>query len=306
MKNDNQFFRGLHAALKWADWAFSPPTPVLVLGFVASIALVIWVLATGQDDYSLIAIASYALSGYFSVAVCVAIVKINLPGRGLQLLRAVPFAPRLMDDEVFRSRVSAAFALALNTAWAVGNLAVGIYSASVWFITLGVYYAFLTIMRAMVVVEIGRIDVSVNPRGVARVLRISGILLIVSVVVLSGVVTLVMVRQGSFNYPGYFVYAYAAYTFYSLAISIVNCVRWRRHENPLMTMNTRINLSIALVTLFAMEIAMLAAFSGSEDTQLQFVAPVLTGAGVAAALCWLGVSSLLQAKRIMREAKQVE
>ena len=71
-----------------------------------------------------------------------------------------------------------------------------------------------------------------------------------------------------------------AFAFYSLIVSIVNHARLRKHEDRLVIMNYRINLAVALVSIFALEVAMLAQFSATSDAELNFFAPIATGTAI--------------------------
>lgn len=180
----------------------------------------------------------------------------------------------------------------IDAIWAVTNLVMGVWQLSVWLITLGAYYMLFGLMRLIMLSCVFR------PGGhtqieARQIERLCGILFLVSIFILSGIVTLVMKDIGSFEYPGLFIYAMATFTFYSLAVSIVSYVKLRRHEDLLVITNSRVNLAVALVSLFATEIALLTTFSKGDDAELQFIMPILTGTGIAITICFLGVKSIL-------------
>lgn len=49
---------------------------------------------------------------------------------------------------------------------------------------------------------------------------------------------------------------------------------------------------VAMMAIFALEIALLGAFSGPADAALNFIMPILTGTAIALAFTYLGVRSL--------------
>ena len=112
----------------------------------------------------------------------------------------------------------------------------GIAWLSVWFITLGIYYLVFGLMRGALLYEL-RKSAACTTSEQARVSRICGIMLIASVLVLSGIVTLIMIGEGSIRYDKITVIAVATFTFFSLISSIVGLVRLRSHENLLVGTN---------------------------------------------------------------------
>ena len=218
-------------------------------------------------------------------------------------------AQRVLDDIDYRRKVSVSSSLAIDALWAVANLVAGVYLASVWSITLGAYYLLLCAMRSAVLHRLSRTSHTSNAndeqglrslkdaerRSNARIERLCGALLLLSTFVLSGIVVLVMKGKGSFVYEGVLIYAVATFAFYSLTIAIVNYVRLRRHNDALVVLNCRINLAVALVSIFALEVAMLAEFGTSDDVTLSYVMPIITGAAIAAALVIMGMRSIMKA-----------
>lgn len=67
---------------------------------------------------------------------------------------------------------------------------------------------------------------------------------------LSGVATQI-VRDGyGSDYPGMLIYVAAMYAFYSLTIAVVNTVRYRKFQSPVLSAAKAVNLTTALVSIF--------------------------------------------------------
>ena len=205
-----------------------------------------------------------------------------------------------MDDEDLRRRLFVFIGVVVDVLWALGNLVLGIAWLSVWFITLGIYYLVFGLMRGALLYEL-RKSAACTTSEQARVSRICGIMLIASVLVLSGIVTLIMIGEGSIRYDKITVIAVATFTFFSLISSIVGLVRLRSHENLLVGTNCRVNLAIALVSLFTLEIGMFSAYATADDADLVFVMPIITGAAIASVLCIMGVITVCLANRTLAD-----
>lgn len=205
------------------------------------------------------------------------------------LTSASPLTARALDDVAYRRQLLVALGLAIDIAWAGANIVAGIYFTSVWLITLGAYYLILVTMRGAILRHMRQRD---NGKSCDATLvgRLCGALLLLSTLALSGIVRLVMIGEGAFIYEGILVYAVATFAFYSLTIAIVNYARLRKHSNTLVVLNCRVNLSIALVSIFALEVAMLTEFSTPADVEFSYIMRAATGAAIAIMLVILGVA----------------
>lgn len=202
-------------------------------------------------------------------------------------------ANKAIHDKEYRRYLAIKTGFAIDAIWALTNLILGVIQTSIWFVTLGAYYMVFGIIR-MVLLSYLRSDFNHDPKEERRIERICGILLLASIFVLSGIVTLVMKNLGGFVYNEILIYAMATFAFYSLISSIVSYVKLRKRDDVIATTNARVNLAIALVSIFAVEIAMLTAFGTADDEQLKFIMPILTGTGIAITIGYLGVRSILE------------
>ena len=101
---------------------------------------------------------------------------------------------------------------------------------------------------------------------------------------LLGIARQILVDGRSYDYPGYLIYAAAAFSFYSLT-TVERCVvRFRRFESPLLAAAQSVSTTTALVSLFSLETAMLARF-GTDPTldhqMLLWTGPVICTAALA-------------------------
>jgi len=178
-----------------------------------------------------------------------------------------------------RRRWSLWSALTFSLGFALFKLISGVYTVSYWLITLGVYTLCMTGLRVFLLTAVSR-----NAPHPQRTIRISGIVLLLTSIVLAGETVLVLKNGHGFTYPGYFIFVAAAYAFYAIAMAIRDTVRHRRAPLPFaaaLVANAR-----ALVTLFALQTAMFASF-GTGDAAMEFTMNVLT-----ASVVWVVVFGL--------------
>ena len=121
-----------------------------------------------------------------------------------------------------------------------------------------------------------------------------------STLIIAGIVTLVLHQEGSFAYYDMFIYVVALYAFWSLTSAIMNFLSYRGHSNPLLFTVMNVNLVTALVSMFSLEIAMLASFGGTMDMFEQAVMIAITGAAVALINVGIGVFLVLESTKRMQ------
>lgn len=206
---------------------------------------------------------------------------------------------RLLVDAKYRRKLFLSAGLAIDIFWAAINLVAGIFFMSVWPFMLGAYYLLLLAMRGTLLNRLHRSN-NGGCRDTAGIEKLCGALFLLSAFVLSGIVCLVMLGEGGFVYPGLLIYAVAAFTFYSLIIAIVNYARLHRHDDILVVLNCRVNLSVVLVSIFSLEVAMFAEFGTDADAGLQYVMSIITGAVIAVILVDMGIRSVINAKKTLK------
>ena len=256
------------------------------------VALMAWAfLLDGRE--SPLSTPAYLVSGWALLVTSIWVARCPAKA-GLRILcEKSRFFDRLVTDPDYRLHASTAVGFALYLAWGAFNLASSIFFASTWLLVLGAYFLLFGGMRALLFLQL--LSGSYTIEKGCRIERVCGALLIASVLVLSGIVTHVMAGSGAYRYEGDLIYMMALFVFYSLISSIVSYARLKR-KDPVIATIRRINLSVALVALFALETAMLSTYGTTPaDEQLSFVMPIITGTVIAVVIAVLGIRSIITA-----------
>ena len=191
--------------------------------------------------------------------------------------------------------------LFINLLYAGIKLYSGLRYRSVWFITLSVYYIFLAAMRIALVHFVGTHGSSGGDKAAAlRCYRLCGIFLLLLNTALVGIVILAVHNNSGFSYPGLLIYVMALYTFYAAITAVINVVKFRRYESPILSAAKVISLTAALVSVLSLETAMLAQFGGADDPAFRQIMTASTGTGVS--LTVLGMAGIM----IVRSTKQLK
>ena len=117
---------------------------------------------------------------------------------------------------------------------------------------------------------------------------------------------MVVYQNKGFEYHGIMIYVMAIYTFYITTHAIINLIKYRSLESPVMATAKVISLAAALVSMLNLETAMFAEFGtdmAKEDQQLMII---LTGAGISITVIVLAVSMIVQCWGRMKEMRRNE
>ena len=234
-----------------------PKKAVVVISVPVASALLVYTFAVAGEE-SPVAYISYVFSAWTLTVFCLAIVPLFSKSR--EAVHNNKYAHRYLTDVQFKMRVSLYGALGINTLYAVLKLVSGIYYGSVWLITLGVYYFSLAVIRFLLLHHVNRNTVGKNMVSEWRRYRLCGILLLLMNIAMTGMVILVISKNEGFSYAGYLIYVMAMYAFYATVMAVVNIVRYRKLGSPVLSAAKAISLASALVSMLALETAMLEQF----------------------------------------------
>ena len=283
----------------WKTWGkrlLFPSVWMLVLLSMLSTAALVWVFTQGMEEHPA-AYAVYALSFYVLTADCVRLSRV-IPKwhRGtMRRIRSNPVGERYLTNAAFRVRVSLYSSLMINAAYSIFKLIVGVVYGSLWWGAVAVYYILLALMRFVLLRYMQKSGENGGILYEFRCYRLCGILMLILNLSLSAI-AVQMVREGKgYAYPGVMIFAVAAYTFYTVTISIVDLIRYRKYKSPVISAAKAIRFAAALVSLRSMETAMLAQFG--EDEAFRRLMTACTAAGVCTIVLGVSVYMIVRANR---------
>ncbi len=282
-----------------------PPGWLMILLTVVStmslIAVFVCSLETHPAAYVVYVLSAYALTtlcAFFSATGPSAYRKFK------QKLYEHPFGNRYMTDIDYKVRVSLHVSLAINLIYSAFKLTIGILYASFWWGAIAVYYIVLSLIRFVLLkyMRAGR-----HKQGLIsefKRYRLCGILMVLLNLTLTGVVLHMMVQDQSYVYPEVIIIASATYTFYTVTVSIIDLVKYRKYESPVMSASKAIRFAAALVSLLSLETAMLVRYGESDDFRRVMTAS--TGAGVCIIVLTVSIYMIVRATTAMKKLRMNE
>lgn len=207
-----------------------------------------------------------------------------------------PFMHRISSDYRYRTILFALSGFAFNLIFAGFNCIIAIISRSGWYGSLTAYYLLLVIMRSGAIGHVRTASKQSDREAhEKRVYLRCGYLFIIMSLVLGCVVFLTTRGRSDKAYPGILIYAVAVYTFWKVAISIVNLVKVRKTHSPLLMTLRNIGYTDALVSLLSLQTALLAEF-GEGNTEFSNPMNAATGIVVCAMILIMGIHTVWNAR----------
>lgn len=270
-------------------WLLAP----LVL---AATVLLVYVFANGLENTP-VAYAAYALSAYALAATACRLPDLIKKIR--KILHGNPHSKRYITEADHRARVSLYSGLCIHLIYSFFKIVSGIYYSSVWFGAEAAYHIIISIIQFLMVRSERKN--SQNALKEWSVYRVCGVLMLLLNIAISAFVFMTVFQNKSYVYSGVIIYATAAYTFYRLIISFVQIGKFRKRSHPILSASKFLNLSASLMSLFALQTAMLTQFGGENINQK--VLNSFTGIFVCFSVIYIAVSMIIRSTKEIRTIK---
>lgn len=280
-----------------------PPVWLMILLVIVSAAALTVVFVNGWDALP-IAYAAYVVAFYTVTVVCIACAK-AFPSRYRKIKQKIydnKYGNRYMTDVAFKTHISLYRSLSINMLYVGMNILSVVLYKSAWFAILAGYYTILAIMRFLLLRFVGKVGIGKDRIHELRRSRLCSIILMTINLTLSGAVLMMIYQNRGYEYHGILIYVMAMYTFYVTAHSVVDIIKYRKYNSPVMTTSKIISLSAALVSMLALETAMLSQFGTDNSPEFRRVMIAATGAGVSVIVLSMSVYMII---RTTREIKKI-
>lgn len=282
------------------------PHKVLIF-FLVNLSAVLLIYAfCGTSCPDAVAYISYALSAYALTVVCARMPEIMKKAKaGIYRNK---YANKYLTSKGIRIRTSLYGGLLFNIIFAVFKVVMGIMYQSKWLFAMAGYNTILSIMRFFLV---RRDIIDRNEEAEKRRLRglydykMCGWFMLLLNIAISVIVIMVDLDNQQITYPGFMIYAIAAYTFYCLTMAIISLLKYWNRQNPLFSSVKRIGMAKALVSIFTLQVAMLTQF-GSGDISVNRMANGATGFAVCIIITVMAILMLTGVRKDYREITNEE
>lgn len=201
---------------------------------------------------------------------------------------------KLRNDNRFRTEVLLYFSLAVNLAYAVLQGLNGIIARSIWAGTLAFYYLMLSAIRFSLL--LGHKKVSIVQKW--KKCRSSAFVMLILNFALLGIHFITLYMGHIITYPGYMIYAMAAYTFYAAITAVRNVVIYRKYNDPILLASKALTLAVAAISIYSLQSAMISAFGDSEEFRI--IMGNCVGAGAFVLISAISVFMIVKGTKAIR------
>lgn len=223
---------------------------------------------------------------------------------GSKLMRkaaASPIMGRYFKDLAFRGSISIYQGIAVNLFYVAFRIMAAIRYASVWFLSMAVYYLVLGGLRAYLIICYRRR----TPELERRCYHTTAWFLFLLNIPMGGMIVLMVRTDSEFSYPGYVIYLSALYTFYTMITSAINLIRFRRLGSPILSAAKVLNFVAAMMSILGLQTAMISRFSeNGEDYRKMMNA--ITGGFVYGIVILIAIYMLLHGRYLRKKVESVE
>ena len=238
---------------------------MILLVPIATVLLVASMVFVGTDTP--IAYISYVLAAYTLTVWCIRIPSL------IKFFKTFKdenkYARKWQDDVRLRVNVSLFGSLAWNALYGLFQLWLGFYHHTFWFYSLGAYYICLGVMRFFLARHTTRYAPGERMRDELIKYRACGIVFLPMNLALALIVFFMVYWNRTFEHHMITTIALAAYTFTSMAVAIINFVKYRKYNSPVFSAAKAISLAAALVSMLTLESTMLTTFSDGTMTAVE-------------------------------------
>lgn len=275
-----------------------PHIAIMIILFpVATVFLVYSMVFMGTE--SVISIISYVIAAYTLTVWCFRIPQII---RFFKIFKAENKYARLwQDDTRLRVNVSLYGSLMWNTAYAVFQLGLGFWHHTFWFFSMAGYYISLAVMRFFLVRYTSKHDPGEKMQDELSCYRTCGIIFLIMNVALSLMIFFMVYWNRTFHHHEITTIAMAAYTFTSLALAIINIVKYRKYNSPVYSAAKAISLAAACVSMLTLESTMLTTFNdGTMTLESRRILLGISGGAISVFIIAMAIYMIVQSSKKLK------
>ena len=252
--------------------------------------------------FNQIRITSYIGAAYAIILTICAIPEIILIVTGKKL-RPEHFQ-RLAKDTQLQINLSLYGTLAYNTIYAAFQLFAGIYYNSVWYLSIATYYTLLAIMRFSLLHYLRANKAGADLESEYKRFRFCGVLLLVMNSALSAITFYITWQNQELRHHSATTVIFAIFTFISFTLAIINVIRYKKLKSPIFFAAKLISLVSAVVSILALETAIMGYYSAQISDEARQIITGITGTGVITVTICVGIFMVVRGTKNLKKIKK--
>lgn len=254
---------------------------------------------TAEEVHQGIEYTSYILSAYTLTAICC---KLSGVLRGVkEYLGKNRYVAKYKQDTAWRMTVSLYGSFTINVSYTVLQLGLGIIHSTAWYYSMAAYYLMLSVMRFYLLQYLrgGHMPGEDKDSELHRY-RFCGVVLVGMNLALAVIVYYITWQNRTFIHHMITTIAMAAYTFTSFTMAVINMIRYRKYQSPVLSAAKVIGFTAAVVSMLMLETTMLTVFGGGEKGDFDRIMTGSTGAAVTLTVLIMAVYMIVKSTKELK------
>lgn len=204
----------------------------------------------------------------------------------------------LRYDRWYRAEAAVRFSCLVNFVYSSYQSFMACRMGSIWFATLAGYYLALALTR-MRIIRFLRPDAQ-DGREELRRYRRSGIWLLMLTFAVVALGILVNFAGRHPVYPGSMIFMVAGFTLYSVILALVNLLRYRNLESPLISASKAVAMACTLISLYSLQAGALAKYCTGDLVWLRQLLNTVSALVIMIIVAWLAIHIIVRATRALQ------
>lgn len=270
-------------------------------------------IATALLIFSMVCIGTESVPAYIAyvlAAYTLTVWSFRIPDM-IRLYKAVKtenkYVQLWLGDLRLRSNIMLYGSSWWNTIYAIFQLWLGYYHHTFWYYSLGGYYVCLAVMRFYLARYLRKNKPGENIREELKRYRFCGWIFLIMNIALALIIFFMVYWNRTFEHNMITAIAMAAYTFTTFTVAIINLIKYRKYNSPILSASKSISMAAACVSMLTLESTMLTTFNdGSMSLLSRRIMLGITGAVVSMFVIAMAILMIIQSTKRINEIKNQE
>ena len=193
-----------------------------------------------------------------------------------------------------------------NSVYATFTLILGILHRSSWYISIAAYYISLAIMRFSLLYYSRSNKAGANIISELKRFRLCGVILLLMNTALSGLTFYQTIANREFAHRGATAIALGFFTFSLFALSIINIIKYKKFNSPVLFAAKLISFVSALVSMLSLETAIISRFGNVLSDGWQKAITAFSAFAVLAIITYIGIFMVAKGNKKLTELNKTE
>lgn len=276
---------------------------MLALLPIATVFLIFSMIYIGTA--SVPAYISYVLATYTLTIWCIQIPKLIRFFKRFK--NENKYVRRWLTDTYLRTNITLHGSFLWNVAYAVMQLGLGFIHSTFWFYSLAGYYLCLGLMRFYLAKYISKHKLGEEMKLELIRYRTCGWIFLFLNMTLTVIIFFMVYWNRTFEHHEITAITLAAYTFVTFTMAIINLIKYRKYNSPVLSAGKAINLAAACVSMLTLESTLLTTFQdGTLGLMGQKIMLGATGTAISIFIIIMAIYMIVQSNKKLKLLKMEE